>query len=416
MCCTISSHGNNDRTERIRPGVGTLRATTREREGRDEVMGAETSKTQLAFAALHHRSFRFFFAGTMLAMMADNIEHVVSYWLLFQKFHSPVLAGFADISHWTPFLLLSVYFGALADRYDCRKIIQCAQLMYMVVSATWAVLFYTNTIQVWHASVLLIIHGLAGVVWTPAEQLLIHDIVGSEHLSSAVRLNATSRQLGILFGPAVGAGLMLLLGPPLALIANVAMYVPFSLYLFYLPFTGHVRKEASPKRATTWRDAIYLFREVAHNRPIIAMIVLGGSASLLVGNAFQTQMPNFANDLGAGAAGFTYSALLMASAAGAVFGGFLLEGKGWLRANVQSTIICAIVWCVAIAAFALSTNYYLSVALLFLAGILNLAFYSSAQAIVQILAPAHLRGRLIGLFSTSAFGMRAVKIGRASCR
>ena len=57
----------------------------------------------------------------MLAMMADNIEHVVSYWLLFQKFHSPVLAGFADISHWTPFLLFSVYFGSLADRYDCRQ-------------------------------------------------------------------------------------------------------------------------------------------------------------------------------------------------------------------------------------------------------------------------------------------------------
>ena len=64
------------------------------------------SRKQVAFAALHQRDFRFFFVGTMLAMMADNIEHVVSYWLLFQKFHSPVLAGFADISHWTPFLLL----------------------------------------------------------------------------------------------------------------------------------------------------------------------------------------------------------------------------------------------------------------------------------------------------------------------
>src|SRR5688572_32461503 len=104
-----------------------------------------------AFAALHHRNFRFFFVGTMLAMMADNIEHVVSYWLLFQKFHSPVLAGFADISHWTPFLFLSVYFGGLADRYDCRRVIQIAQVMYMGVSATWAVLFFTNTIQVCHA-------------------------------------------------------------------------------------------------------------------------------------------------------------------------------------------------------------------------------------------------------------------------
>src|SRR5215468_6191082 len=171
------------------------------------------SRKQVAFAALRQRDFRFFFAGTMLAMMADNIEHVVSYWLLFQKFHSPVLAGFADISHWTPFLLLSVYFGSIADRYDCRKVIQVAQVMYMGVSVAWAILFYTDTIQVWHASILLIIHGIAGVLWTPAEQLFIHDIVGTEQIQSAVRLNATSRQLGILFGPAVGAGLMFLLGP-----------------------------------------------------------------------------------------------------------------------------------------------------------------------------------------------------------
>src|SRR5262249_42154455 len=52
-------------------------------------------------------------------------------------------------------------------------------------------------------------------------------------------------------------------------------------------------------------------------------------------------------------------------------------------------------------------NYYLSLVLLFCAGSLNLAFYSSAQAIVQIMAPSHLRGRLVGLFSMSALGLRA---------
>ena len=58
---------------------------------------AEGSSKKIAYAALHHRDFRFYFVGTMLAMMADNIEHVISYWLLYQKFHSPVLAGFAVI-------------------------------------------------------------------------------------------------------------------------------------------------------------------------------------------------------------------------------------------------------------------------------------------------------------------------------
>src|SRR5437870_11492998 len=118
---------------------------------------ASQSLKRPAFAALRHRNFRFFFVGTMLAMMADNIEHVVSYWLLFQKFHSPALAGFAEISHWTPFLFLSVYSGALADRFDCRKVIQVAQLLFMGVSVVCAVLFYTNMIQMWHAGLLLIV-------------------------------------------------------------------------------------------------------------------------------------------------------------------------------------------------------------------------------------------------------------------
>ena len=376
----------------------------------DSTIPAETSAVshkRVAFAALQHRDFRWFFVTTMLAMMADNIEHVISYWLLFQKFHSPVLAGFADISHWTPFLLLSVYFGGIADRHDCRKVIQIAQIMYMAVSVTWAVLFYTETIQVWHASILLVLHGIAGVLWTPAEQLIIHDIVGPKHIQSAVRLNATSRQLGILFGPAVGAGLMLLLGPSIALMANALIYLPMTLWLLVVPYTGHLREGAPAKRSIGWRDAISLVREVWHYRPIMTMVMLGGAASLFVGNAFHTQMPEFAHDLGAGEADFTYSALLTASAAGAVFGGFLLEGKGWLKANVRTAIISAMMWCALIAAFAFSTNYFLSLVLLFCAGILNLSFYSTAQAIVQLLSPGHLRGRLIGLFSMSAFGLRA---------
>jgi MFS family permease len=363
---------------------------------------------KLAFAALHHRDFRFYFVGTMLAMMADNIEHVISYWLLYQKFHSPVLAGFAVISHWTPFLFFSVYFGGLADRHDCRKIIQLAQIMYMGVSAAWAVFFLTDTIQVWQASTLLVIHGMAGVLWGPGEQLMIHDIVGPEHLQSAVRLNSTSRQLGILFGPAVGGGLMLWLGPSAGLLVNALIYLPLTIWLVIAPYTGHSRESAAPaRRAIRWRDAIGVVREVAHNRPIITMIILGGCASLFVGNAFQSQMPEFAHDLGTEKADFAYSALLAANAGGAVFGGFLLEGKGWLRPTPRTAIVCATLWCVVVAAFAFSYSYRLSLVLLFCAGVLNLSFYSTAQTIVQLLAPSHLRGRLIGLFGMSSYGLRA---------
>ena len=87
----------------------------------------------VSFAALQHRGYRFFFMGTATAMLADNIEHVITYWVLYQRFHSPALAGFAVISHWVPYLLFSGYSGALADRFDPRRMIQLGMLLFMLV-------------------------------------------------------------------------------------------------------------------------------------------------------------------------------------------------------------------------------------------------------------------------------------------
>src|SRR5262249_54877259 len=149
------------------------------------------------FAALHVPHYRRYFAVALLAMTADNIEHVISYWVMFQTFHSPTLGGFAVISHWVPFLLFSYYTGALADRYDSRRLIQISQGLFMLASVAWGALFLTGALRMWHAVVILMIHGAAGVIGAPATQLIIHDMVGGPHLLSAVRLNASSRNLAI---------------------------------------------------------------------------------------------------------------------------------------------------------------------------------------------------------------------------
>ena len=59
------------------------------------------------FAALRNKDCRPYLFGAGLAMMADNIEHVITYWVLWQTFHSAALVGFQVISHWVPFLLFS---------------------------------------------------------------------------------------------------------------------------------------------------------------------------------------------------------------------------------------------------------------------------------------------------------------------
>lgn len=119
------------------------------------------------FGALRDRRTGPYIAGGALSMMADNIEHVLSYWVLWQTFHAPWLVGFQIVSHWLPFLLFSVAAGALAERFDCRRVIQIAQALFMSVSVIWGVLFLTGTLEIWHACVLLVIHGLRGAFGCP---------------------------------------------------------------------------------------------------------------------------------------------------------------------------------------------------------------------------------------------------------
>src|SRR6267143_5001433 len=190
------------------------------------------------FGALYHRDYRRYFLLALLGMTAESIEHVTSYWVIFESFHSPSLGGFAVISHWVPFLVLSVYTGALADRFDCRRLIQVSQGLLMLVSLAWGALFLTGTLRAWHAAALLMLHGMAGVIASPPIQLIVYDIVGAEHLASAIRLNAISRYLSMLVGPAIGGGLMLGLGPGAALLVNVLLYLPLTVFLFRMPYTG----------------------------------------------------------------------------------------------------------------------------------------------------------------------------------
>lgn len=370
--------------------------------------GSERAVPQQSFAALRHRGARIYLLGAALAMMADSVEHVISYWMIFQKFESPALGGFAVISHWLPFLLFSVYSGALADRFDPRRIIQLGMLLFMLASVGWGILFLTDTLEMWHAVALLIVHGLAGVLWGPAAQLLVHDIVGREHLQSAVRLMATSRMLGLLMGPAVGGGMMVAFGPANGILLNVVIYLPLALWLWKAPYGPRFRKDqpVAARAARGFANVILTIRDIVGNRVIVTMILLAGGASLLVGNAHQAQMPEFSRDLGYGGDGVFYSVLLAANAAGALIAGLVLESKGLLQARPRTACVLVILWCGAIGGFAAATAYPIAVALLFVAGFLDLSYNSMAQTLVQLNAPPEIRGRVIGLYHMSHNGLK----------
>jgi MFS family permease len=300
-----------------------------------------------------------------------------------------------------------VYAGALADRFDIRRVIQIGMVIFMGVSVAWGLLFLSGALQMWHAMALLIIHGLAGVLWTPTTQIFLHEIVGAEQLPSAVRLNATARYLGMLLGPAVGSGFLLVFGPAHGILMNALIYAPMVLWLWKAPYGPKFRKEPPPPRAVRgFADIIATFRNVAGDHTLLSMILLAGCASFFIGSAYQAQMPAFANDLGHGNAGVAYSALLAADAAGALIAGLVLESRGLLPPNPRTAFILGALWCCALASFALTNIYSLALPLLFAAGFLELSFMSMSQTLVQLNAPAPIRGRVIGVFSMASLGMR----------
>ncbi|HEY3078086.1 MAG TPA: MFS transporter, partial [Burkholderiales bacterium] len=196
---------------------------------------------------------------------------------------------------------------------------------------------------------------------------------------------------------------LLVLGPAWGILFNALLYLPFIVWLWKAPY----RHRHAPPAVRGFADVVATWRAVRDNRVILSMVILVGGASLIVGNAYQAQMPEFANDFGHGDGGLSYSVLFAADAAGALSAGVVLESQGLLRASPRGAFLLALGWCIAMGGFAATASYPLALALLFVCGFLELSFYAMAQTLVQLNAPPAVRGRVIGLFSMSALGLRA---------
>ena len=366
-----------------------------------------------AFEALGVRGYRMYLATFMLTMMADNIEHVISYWVAFQKFHSAALGGFAVVSHWLPYLLFSVAVGALNDRFDSRRLIQAGAVLFMAVSLGWGYFFVTGTLQMWHAMVLLVLHGCAGVLWITSSQVLLYDIVGPAALPSAVRLNATARYLGMLVGPGVGSLIMLTLGPIARHLRQRAL-LPAALALAdrARPTAATSAGDRGRPQARGARAAPTSCRRSARFAacPVLgAMVLLAGAASFFVGNSYQAQMPGFAQDLGHGDPGAAYTLLLGADAAGALVAGFLLESARRAAAHHAARSAMKLAHAVGGGAvrLRLRAHLYAGPAAAVRGGLLRAVVQQhGADAGADERAGRHRAGACSGLFNMSSAGLR----------
>lgn len=355
------------------------------------------------FPALSVPHFRLYAATALLSMAGDNVEHVIAYWVIWQLTHSPFWLGYAVVAHWLPFTLFSFHSGSLADRFDCRGLIQISLGLFILASFGWGWLYLTGDLQIWHMAILLIIHGIAGLIFSPSSMLIIHEMVGREKLVSAISLNASLRPMATTIGPAIGGLLMATVGPGWGFFINILIYLPLSAAMLFLPYRGATVNKQSDKG---WPFILEGLHAVRQSPTIVAMLLVTAITSLLAGNAFQVLIPPFAERLGVSSTG--YSLLLAANGVGAILGTLFLGWTGTTRLRPAVVTGGSLVWAVLLFAFALSKFYLVSLALLCFVGVAQIIFISMSQSIVQSWAPPALRGRVMGVYSFSAQGIRVL--------
>jgi MFS family permease len=361
------------------------------------------SPSVVRFPALRVPEFRLYWATSTVAMFADNVEHVIGYWLLWELTHSPFWLGYAVFAHWFPFLLFSLHAGAWADRFNNRHLLQITQACYVVSSGGLGLLAVTGQLQLWHMIVLLLVHGFSGVIQMPSSQVLVHDLVGKDYLPNALSLSAGSRYLAQFVGPVIGGLLLATLGPGGGLLANVLFYAPLTVALVVL--RPRVVSASQPQ-ATGWRGISEGLRFVLRDRTLLALTLLSAIPGALIGFGYQALMPALAEELGAGQAG--YSWLLSANGMGAIFGAAVLGYAGLL--GHKGALVCAATlgWALLLALFAVVPWIWLAFVVLFLVGVTSIVSNALSQTLVQKLAPDHMRGRVLGVYSTAFFGPRVL--------
>jgi MFS family permease len=277
--------------------------------------------------------------------------------------------------------------GDLIDRTEQRRVFSAALALQAVCSAIFILLTLSSTKQSWPYYAVLILFGVSRGFSGPSGQSLLPFLVPPERLPRAIALNSSAFTTAVIAGPALG-GLLYVLGPETT---YGTCFVAFAISALIVLGLGGRRREETQHGATAKERVIEGLRFVRH-RPVVlgAMsldlfaVLLGGATALL---------PIFARDiLHVGITGLGF--LRSAPAVGAALTAFALA-RWPLERKVGTRMFGAVaIFGVATIVFGLSTNFYLSLAALFVLGASDMISIYVRSSLVQFATPDSMRGRV----------------------
>lgn len=383
----------------VRGGIAALTGEGLEAE---PVPAAETTPTPPArvLAALHSPLFRRYTAGVLLSLIGNWVEAAAYGYVVLLLGGSAATLGLIGFLNTIPNLVFALPAGALADRYDRRKLLLVFQSLNMALAAALAVTWQTGTLTVGLLGVLAVLGGILGTLSFAPFQAMLAATVPRRDLESAVAINSLSLQVARFVGPAVAGFLLAAAGPTWVFGVNAASFVAVLGTLALLPASRPVRRAAA-KGGGAISEA---FRYVFGQRSLAAMMVLMLVAGLFGTPPVAFMIPAIVRyNLHAGAG--TLGAIMAAIGLGSLLGSIaLLRLSG--RPNKGEPLLAGfVVTGAALAGIGASTNTWLSLPLAFVGGLAGVLFVGLSTVVVQAMSSDEVRARALAIWAAAFVGM-----------
>jgi len=353
-----------------------------------------------AFRALRHRNFQLFFGGQLISLIGTWMQTVAQSWLVYRLTGSAVLLGIVGFASQIPVFPLAPIGGIVADRFPKRRVVVATQTSAMVLAFLLAWLTLANVVQVWQ---IIVLAGLLGVVSAfdiPARQSFFVEMVGKEDLQSAIGLNSTIFNGARVIGPAIAGVLVARIGEGRCFLLNGISFIAVIIALMAMRV---VDRPGAVTGHAALQDALEGFRYALGSSTIRSLLLLIALVSV-VGLPYSVLMPIFADRIlhgGARALG-----LLMGSTGiGAIFGALTLAMWKGLKGLGRVVAFAACGFGAALILFSFSRTFWLSMVLLVPVGYSVMLQSAATNTLLQSMAPDHLRGRVMALYSMMFMGM-----------
>ena len=348
-----------------------------------------------AFASLRmHRNYRLYFLGQAVSQSGTWIDKVAQAWLVLALTHSAFAVGVLAACQFVPFSVLGLMAGVIVDRLDTWRTVIVTQAIRMVIAATLAGVVLAGVVQVWMVYTLAVLTGIVLVLDAPSRQQLTFKMVGRDELPNAVALNSSLFNAARIVGPGIGGLLIAAFGVGPAFAINAASFVAVLGGLLLMDTSKLVAfapREHLPTLLASLREGISYARESPHVRLVLTMLV----AISTIAMNFNVLLPVLAGrtlDSGPGVFGLIAACF----GAGALVGGLLSAALS--RASWKAIVAGA--GGLGLTELVLAPQHSLgpAVVLLFIAGVCFTLYTANSNAVLQLRAPDHLRGRVIGFY------------------